>query len=68
MAAFSMALMGDHPAKVTLTGAAHNLFFVTVGNIIGGFVMFGVGYWAQVPGFGHEAHFKPSMRSGRAAE
>ncbi len=63
MFAFSMALMGDHPAEVTLMGAAHNLLYVTIGNILGGFVMLGVGYWAQEPGFGHEAHFRPTRGS-----
>lgn len=47
MFAFCMALMGDHPEGITLLGAVKNLFFVTIGNIIGGGVFMAFGYWLQ---------------------
>jgi hypothetical protein len=53
-------------------GAAHNLFWVTCGNLIGGMIMMGAGYWIQEHGIGHEGHATvtgtasplPSPRSG----
>jgi nitrite transporter len=56
MFTFATALLGEHPAGVTLAGAAHNLFWVTCGNIIGGMIMMGAGYWIQEHGIGHEGH------------
>jgi nitrite transporter len=45
MTVLSIALLGHHPANVTLAGMAYNLFWVTIGNIIGGAVFVGAGYW-----------------------
>ncbi|UWQ78367.1 formate/nitrite transporter family protein [Leisingera sp. S132] len=45
MTVFSVALMSDHPASITIAGAAHNLTFVTLGNIFAGAVIMGWGYW-----------------------
>jgi nitrite transporter len=45
MTVFSIALLGHHPASVTLGGMAYNLLFVTIGNIIGGAVFVALGYW-----------------------
>ncbi len=45
MTVFSLALLGNHPANVTIAGMAYNLFWVTIGNIIGGAVFVGLGYW-----------------------
>ncbi|MBB3659744.1 nitrite transporter NirC [Rhizobium sp. BK650] len=53
MFTFSMALMGNHPANITLVAAAHNLIWVTLGNLIGGGVFMALGYWLQVLGTGH---------------
>jgi nitrite transporter NirC len=53
MFTFSMALFGDHPAGVTLSGAIHNLVWVTIGNLIGGAVFMALGYWAQFYSSGH---------------
>ena len=47
MFAFSLALLANHPDGVSIAGVAYNLSWVTLGNIIGGAVMMGVGYWAQ---------------------
>lgn len=45
MTVFSIALIFDHTAGVTIAGAAHNLLWVTIGNILSGAVLMGVGYW-----------------------
>lgn len=44
MTLFALALLGNHPDTVSLGGAAYNLFFVTIGNIIAGALFMGVGY------------------------
>ncbi|HIF55329.1 MAG TPA: nitrite transporter NirC [Methylococcaceae bacterium] len=49
MAVFSMALLGEHPESVSLTGMFYNLFFVTLGNLVSGSVFMAVGYWAASP-------------------
>jgi nitrite transporter len=45
MTIFCVALFGNPPANVTIAGMAYNLLFVTLGNIIGGAVFVGLGYW-----------------------
>jgi nitrite transporter len=40
-----IALLGDHPETVTWSGLGYNLFWVTIGNIIAGAGIMGVGYW-----------------------
>jgi len=45
MTVLSIALLGDHPTTVSLAGMAYNLCWVTIGNIIGGAVFVGLGYW-----------------------
>lgn len=45
MTVLSIALLGDHPASVSLGGMAYNLLWVTIGNIIGGAIFVGLGYW-----------------------
>ncbi|MGO9006008.1 MAG: nitrite transporter NirC [Beijerinckiaceae bacterium] len=45
MTVFSVALLGHPAANVTLGGMAYNLFIVTIGNVIGGAVFVGLGYW-----------------------
>lgn len=45
MTLLSVALLGDHPDTVTLAGMGHNLLWVTIGNILGGSVFVGLGYW-----------------------
>ncbi|TCG03771.1 nitrite transporter NirC [Paraburkholderia steynii] len=53
MFAFAVALMADHPGSITLAGAIHNEFFVTAGNLVGGAIFMGLGYWLQGDGVGH---------------
>jgi len=45
MTVFALALLGNHPETVTLAGAAYNLFWVTLGNIISGVVFVAGGYF-----------------------
>ena len=42
-----LALFGPVNDAITVAGAAHNLWWVTLGNIIGGAVFVGLAYWAQ---------------------
>jgi nitrite transporter NirC len=50
MTIFSIALLGAHPASVTFGGAAYNLLWVTVGNIVGGAGFVAGGYLAASSG------------------
>ena len=45
MTLLSLALLGSHPESVSLVGMFYNLLWVTVGNIIGGSIFMGLGYW-----------------------
>lgn len=45
MTIFAVALFSDHQSAISLAGAAHNLAWVTAGNIIAGALFMGVGYW-----------------------
>lgn len=45
MTIFSVALLSEHPDTVTLSGAAWNLLWVTIGNAISGAGLMGLGYW-----------------------
>ncbi len=45
MTLFSVALLGEHPESVSLAGMAHNLVWVTLGNLISGSLFMGVAYW-----------------------
>jgi nitrite transporter NirC len=53
MFTFAMALIGEHPKDITLAGAAHNLLWVTLGNLVGGSVFMAAGYWLQGRNDGH---------------
>ena len=55
MTVFAIALLGNHPAGVTLAGAAYNLLWVTIGNVIGGAVFVAGGYLAASPAIRREA-------------
>ena len=50
MTLLSIALLGDHPDTIGVAGMAYNLLWVTVGNIIGGSVLMGLGYWYATNG------------------
>ncbi len=45
MTLFSIALLGEHPETVSLSGMACNLFWVTLGNMISGSLFMALGYW-----------------------
>lgn len=45
MTLFAIALLGDHPETVSLSGMIYNLFWVTIGNIISGSIFMALGYW-----------------------
>lgn len=45
MTVFSVALLSEHPASITLAEAGRNLFFVSAGNAVAGVVIMGFGYW-----------------------
>ena len=45
MTLFSIALLGKHPATVSLSGMAYNLFWVTLGNLLSGSLFMALGYW-----------------------
>jgi nitrite transporter NirC len=45
MTLFSIAIFGEHPETVNLFGMAHNLFWVTLGNVLSGSVFMALGYW-----------------------
>ena len=45
MTVFSIALLSEHPSNISLAGAIHNLLWVTIGNLISGALVMGVGYW-----------------------
>ena len=42
-----LALFGPSNDAVSLFGAAHNLLWVTLGNVVGGSVFVGLAYWIQ---------------------
>jgi nitrite transporter NirC len=46
MTLLSIALLADHPATVSLAGLGWNLLWVTLGNILSGAGIMGIGYWA----------------------
>jgi nitrite transporter len=45
MTLFSVALFSEHPETISLAGAGHNLFWVTLGNTFSGTIFMGLGYW-----------------------
>jgi nitrite transporter NirC len=40
-----IALWGPHPDTVTWGGLVYNLIWVTIGNIVAGAGIMGIGYW-----------------------
>jgi nitrite transporter NirC len=46
MTLLSIALFAEHPASVTLGGMGWNLLWVSLGNILSGAGIMGLGYWA----------------------
>ena len=45
MTLLGIALLARHPDSITLAGLGHNLLWVTLGNIVSGAGLMGVGYW-----------------------
>ncbi len=45
MTLLSIALLSQHPDTITISGMAHNLLWVTIGNIAGGSGLVALGYW-----------------------
>ncbi|VWC53006.1 formate transporter [Burkholderia lata] len=61
MFVFSLALIAPHPDGITLVGAIHNELFVTLGNLAGGTVFVGLGYWLQDGGIGHPSKTRGAL-------
>lgn len=59
MTIFAVALLGDHPPEVSLSGAGYNLLWVTIGNIIGGGLFVAIGYWIASAGTARAATKHP---------
>ncbi|MDD5248286.1 MAG: formate/nitrite transporter family protein [Rhodocyclaceae bacterium] len=51
MTVLGLALAGNHPESVSLGGAAWNLAWVTLGNIVGGALFVGGAYYVSSHGF-----------------
>lgn len=64
MFTFSLALISDHPAGISLGGAVHNIVWVTLGNVVGGAVFMAFGYWLQFRSSGHVS-FVPQFEKKR---
>jgi nitrite transporter NirC len=47
MTLLSIALLGEHPATVSLAGFFHNLVWVTLGNVVSGTLFVAAGYWTM---------------------
>jgi nitrite transporter NirC len=60
MTVFGMALLGHHPETVSVAGAAWNLAWVTLGNVIGGAVFVAGAYWVGSNGFVRRAVAVPA--------
>ena len=69
MTIFVIALLGEHPATVSLAGMAHNLLWITLGNALAGTMFMGAGYWRAMPQALTEKtapEIKPVEKSGTA--
>lgn len=67
MTLLSISLLGNHPETVSIAGMAHNLIWVTLGNIIGGSLFMGVGYWlASYGGLSSKPSSKDQHRPARS--
>ena len=52
MTLFTIALLGEHPEAVSLSGAGYNLLWVTIGNLLSGSFFMAGGYWLYSGGNG----------------
>ncbi len=60
MTLFLIALFAEHPATITVGGLAHNLLWVTLGNIVGGAGLMGIGYWVASGGVEAKRALQPA--------
>jgi nitrite transporter NirC len=67
MTIFSVALLGNHPASVSVAGMAHNLAWVTLGNAIAGAFFMAGAYWRACGPMPAESS-KPMVHAAMAAE
>lgn len=58
----SIAMFLPHGADISLAGFAHNQFFVTMGNLVGGGAFVGMVYWFASPSLRMEAGAKEYER------
>lgn len=47
MTLLGIALLSEHPDTISIGGLFYNLFWVTLGNIVSGAFIMGVGYWTM---------------------
>ena len=45
MTLFTISLLGNHPASVSISGMCYNLLWVTLGNLLSGSLFMAGGYW-----------------------
>ena len=45
MSLLTLGLLLPHEATISLSGMAHNLIPVTIGNLVGGGLIIGLAYW-----------------------
>jgi nitrite transporter NirC len=64
MTIFAIALFAPHPDTVTWAGMGWNLLWVSLGNIVSGAGIVGLGYWAA----SREAATEPAQASLAAAD
>ncbi len=60
MTLFSIALLGQHPATVSLSGMGYNLLWVTLGNLLSGSLFMAVGYWLY--SYRSERHYEEDAK------
>lgn len=60
MTLLGLALAGNHPETVSVTGFAWNLFWVTLGNALGGAILVAGAYFVSSYGFPRPAIGKPA--------
>lgn len=65
MTVLGLALAGNHPDSVSIAGAAWNLGWVTLGNIVGGALFVGGAYFAASQGYKDPAVAAPRVLSNR---
>lgn len=49
MTLFALSWFGNHSESYTLLGIYHNLLWVSLGNLVSGTLLLGLGYWYATP-------------------